>query len=75
MLIFFKINISKKKYFRNSLRVSDSLDPDQARRLVGPDLGQNCLQELSADDTSRCKQLPMTTYGNLGLFGLHISTH
>ena len=33
--------------------MSNSLDPDQARRLVGPDLGPNCLQTLSADDTSR----------------------
>ena len=31
--------------------VSNSLDPDQARRYVGPDLGPNCLQWVSADDT------------------------
>ena len=31
--------------------VSNSLDPDQARRFVGPDLGPNCLQRLSADNT------------------------
>ena len=30
----------------------NSLDPDQARRFVGPDLGPNCLQWLSSDDTS-----------------------
>ena len=29
------------------------MDPDQARHFVGPDLGQNCLQRLSADNTSR----------------------
>ena len=29
------------------------MDSDQARRFVGPDLGPNCLQRLSADDTSR----------------------
>ena len=33
--------------------MSDSLDPDQARLNVGPDLGPNCLHRLSADDTSR----------------------
>ena len=33
--------------------MSNSLDPDQARRFVGPDLGPNCLQRLSADDTIR----------------------
>ena len=30
-----------------------SMDPDQARHIVGPDLGSNYLQRLSADDTSR----------------------
>ena len=33
--------------------MSNSLDPDQARHFVGPDLGTDCLQRLSADDTSR----------------------
>ena len=28
----------------------NSLDPDQARHFVGPDLGPNCLHGLSADD-------------------------
>ena len=29
--------------------MSNDLDPDQDRRSVGPDLGPNCLQKLSAD--------------------------
>ena len=29
------------------------LDPDQAQQFVGPDLGPNCLQKLSADATGR----------------------
>ena len=33
--------------------MSNSLDPDQDRRSVGPDLGPNNLQRLSADDKSR----------------------
>ena len=33
--------------------MSNSLDPDQDRHFVGPDLGPNCLHRLSADDTSR----------------------
>ena len=33
--------------------MSYSLDPDQARHFVGPDLVPSCLQMLSADDTSR----------------------
>ena len=32
--------------------MSNSLDPDQDRHIVGPDLGQNGLQSLSADDKS-----------------------
>ena len=31
----------------------NSLDPNQARNFVEPDLGPNCLQRLSADDKSR----------------------
>ena len=31
--------------------MSNSLDPDQARNFVGPDLGPNCLQRLLGDDT------------------------
>ena len=33
--------------------MSNSLDHDQARRFVGPDLDPNCLPRLSADDTGR----------------------
>ena len=46
---FFKMNFSKKNSFRNTIRVLNSLDSHQARRNVGPDLGPNCLQRLSAD--------------------------
>ena len=38
--------------FRNNIRVSNSLDPDQARRFVGPDLGPIFLPRLSAEDES-----------------------
>ena len=31
--------------------MSNGLDPDQDQHSVGPDLGPNCLQKLSADDT------------------------
>ena len=49
LLIFF----FSKSSFSKILSVSNSLDPNHARRFVGPDLGTNCLQRLSADDTSR----------------------
>ena len=32
------------------MRLSNSLDTDQDRHFVGPDLGHNCLQRLSAED-------------------------
>ena len=37
--------------------MSNSLDPDQARQFVGPDLGPNCLPRLSADGTVVDKEL------------------
>ena len=50
---FSKIHIFSRKKIRKTIRVSNSLDPDQARHFVGPDLGPNCLQRPSTDDTSR----------------------
>ena len=52
-LFFSKINIFFKIFFRNAIGVSNSLDSDQARRSVMADLGPNCLQRLSADETCR----------------------
>ena len=37
----------------SNIRMSNGFDPDQARRIVRPDLGPNCLPRLSADDTGR----------------------
>ena len=37
-LFFFKLTFSNK-IFQNTIGVSNSLDPDQARHFVGPDLG------------------------------------
>ena len=53
LLIFFSKSIFSKNYFRNTISVSNSLDPDQAQRYVGPALGLNCFQKLSADATKR----------------------
>ena len=39
-----------KNSFRNTISVSNGLDPDQDRHFVGPGLGPNCLQRLAADD-------------------------
>ena len=52
MLILFKSTFSKNS-FKNTIRLSNNLNPDQAPHFVGPDLGPNCLKRLSSDDTSR----------------------
>ena len=42
--------IFSKKSKRNTISVTNSLNPDQARHFHGPDLGPNCLQGLLAGD-------------------------
>ena len=40
--------------FRNIIiRVSNSMEPDQARHIFGHDPGPNCFQRLLADNTSK----------------------
>ena len=68
---FFQKSTFSKIYFRNTIRVSNSLDPDQTRRFVGPNLGPNCLQMLSADLThvttsNEIVEKPKFEYGNYG---------
>ena len=46
VISFLKLTFAKKS-FRNTIRVSNSLDPNQAQRFFGPDLNPNCLQRLS----------------------------
>ena len=41
--------------------MSNSFDPDQARRFVVPDLDPKCLQMLSTDDTSRQRVYTLDT--------------
>ena len=48
-ILFFSL----KNPFRNDNRMSNSLNPDKARRFVGPHLDPNCLQMISADSSSR----------------------
>ena len=52
------------------IRVSNSLDPDQDRQNVGPDLGPNYLQRSSKDDKSLLvrlakRELKWFLYSNL----------
>ena len=52
---FFKINFFKKK-FRNTIRVSNLLDPGRDLHPVGPDLGpKNCLPTI----ISRLQKSPL----------------
>ena len=60
MIFVFKINvITSQKCLSDipyNIRLLQSLDPDQDRHNVGPDLGLNCLQRLSANDKIRRHQ-------------------
>ena len=50
MFLLSSADILKKKLFRDSISVSNNLDSDQDGHSVGPNLGPNCLQRLSAED-------------------------
>ena len=55
--------------------MSNSLDPDQARHFVVPDLGPNSLKRLSADDTSVTPPavFPKSNFSPAEGFGLFFS--
>ena len=53
LLIFLIGFFFKKTNISGISSQSNRFDLEQARRLVGPDLGLNCLQMLSANGTSR----------------------
>ena len=47
----FMLLVSSAIFFvRNTIRLSNSLDPGQDQHSVGPDLSPNCLQRLSGDN-------------------------
>ena len=48
LTFFFKVNFFES--FKNTIGVSNSLDPDHDRGFVGTDLDLNCLQGLSSAD-------------------------
>ena len=54
-LLIFSNSTFSKNTFRNTIRVINSLNPDddRSRCFVEPDLGPNCLQRFSADVTCR----------------------
>ena len=48
-----KLIFDFEKFLQDYRQSGKHLDPEQARRFVGPDLDPNCSQKLSADDTER----------------------
>ena len=78
---FFFSNHLLEKNISGIQSVSDSLDPDQIRHFVGPYLGSNYLQRLSADHTSESRVNVGLDFGKvnyhahvlLDIFQLHIT--
>ena len=66
---FFLNHLFQKKKIRNTIRMSNSLNPDQAKHFVSPDLGPK-LQMLSSDNTgggSRISGKGVHMYKGVGL--------
>ena len=57
---YFKINLFRKKSFRNTSDVKEFGSRSGPTFCRGPDLGPNCLQKLSADGTSRIRDFCVT---------------
>ena len=69
---FFKISFFSKNHFRNTIRVSKGLEPDQDRLSVGPDLDPNCLQRLPTDP---CKEKVRQVYFIISEGVQHVLPH
>ena len=64
LLIFFKTNFLEYHQYHQSVKLCvNSLDPDQARRFVRPDLGPNCLENYQAYDNT-CSMLMKRKHSN-----------
>ena len=69
---FFSKSTVLNYFLRNTSRVSNSLEPDQAQHFVGPDPVLNCLQRLSADDSIKGTVILEIFFYNLGFISLYI---
>ena len=56
----------------NIIRLSTSLDPDQAQYFVEPDLDPNCIQKFSADDNSSYRHETFQIFGRFQIFSFQI---
>ena len=59
-------------YFRNTIKVINSLAPDQVWHFAWPDLGSNCLQMLSVDDTKSMRGFQKDKFTALWLMQEHL---
>ena len=48
-----QFTFSNNPFRKKNIKVSNSLNPEQARRNVGPDLSPNCLQRIYIDCTDK----------------------
>ena len=62
MLLLSSADLFQKILSGSQIRASNSLDSDQDRHSVGPDLGPNCLQRLSVDDKKLTRTPDKTVY-------------
>ena len=67
LLIFFKSAFSKN-YFRNTIRLSNSLDPNWARHLVGALSGSKLFAKVISRVTSRQSVSPLSLYSIISPF-------
>ena len=65
--VFFQNELFFRNSFRNTIKVSNSLDPDQARHFVGPDLDPNCLQKYQLTTHIIFKKGSTVSLGNYNL--------
>ena len=68
---FFSKSTFSKNSFWNTIRVSNSFDPDQTRRCVGSNLGSNCLHRLWADDTSSQRNQVIVNFNVNRIFSVY----
>ena len=73
LLIYSKLRFFEK-FFQDYRQSGKTLDPEQARHNVGPDLDPNCLRCLSADDASR-QRIKTVLLDNLhAILKLHLAS-
>ena len=65
---FFSDQLFPKKSFMNSFSMSYSLDPDQARHFVGPDLGPKLLAKIISRRQKQVKSYIIDSFPTMATF-------